>query len=68
METSNLLSILNRLVSLNKAVSEAIQTTQLNIEIAKMICERLDEIEKVKSNQVIPDTRKLALEQIKFLN
>ncbi len=68
METSNLLTIINRLMSLNKAVNDAIHATQLNIEIAKVICEHLEEIENLRTGQVISDARALALEQIKFLN
>lgn len=68
METLNLLTIISKLIRLNKAVKEVKTNSESNTQTPSIVQEYLKHLQRPANSNAIPVSRQLALEQIRFLN
>ncbi|HYG40188.1 MAG TPA: hypothetical protein VD908_16280 [Cytophagales bacterium] len=68
METLNLLTIISKLIRLNKVVKEVKMNSEDNTPAASIVQEYLNHLKHPTNTNAIPVSRQLALEQVRFLN
>jgi hypothetical protein len=68
MESGNILSIISKLINLSKEEKEMDHLTKLRSSLAKEIGSNPDENNSMREFFMIPVTRELALEKLRYLN
>ena len=68
MESGNILSIISKLINLNKEEKEMDHLSKLRSELSKEVGSNLDDDNALREFFMIPVTRELALEKLRYLN